>query len=233
MSDVGSTDFFDRLELELRRAAQRGSRRRAGWTPAGRTVAAVVIASAVVALVLVPVLALLGSGGGDEPQRRVTVDAPPRPSPVGSVVRRYGKEHTVVATGRAPVAGQWQLEAYGDRCMAILQLDPPPGDPTDLSAGCGGESRRTPGFGRRQISVPPTKSPREIVVYGWAPERASAVVLTAGGRVRVRVRPFEGPRSVAGDFYLMAIPAELKNGRVNWLDRDGREGSGGIALLPL
>jgi hypothetical protein len=38
---------------------------------------------------------------------------------------------------------------------------------------------------------------------------------------------------VAGDFYLMAIPAELKNGRVNWLDRDGREGSGGIALLPL
>jgi hypothetical protein len=38
---------------------------------------------------------------------------------------------------------------------------------------------------------------------------------------------------VSGDFFLIAIPPELKNGRVNWIDRDVREGSRGIALLPL
>jgi hypothetical protein len=231
MREPGSVDYFNRLELELRAAAERAPRRRPRWTPAARTVAAVAIASAVVALVLVPVVVFLGSGSGDEPER-VTVHTPPGPLPVGSVIRRYGREHTVVATGTAPVAGPWQLEAYGRLpCLAILQLDPPPGDPTDLSGGCD-ESRRTPGFGRRQSSVPPTKTPREIVVYGRAPEQASAVVLTLGGKVRKRVEPFEGPPSVSGDFYVIAIPPQLKNGRVNWIDRDGREGSRGIALLP-
>ena len=35
---------------------------------------------------------------------------------------------------------------------------------------------------RRRGRVAP-KTPREILVYGWAPEQASAIVLTAGGRV--------------------------------------------------
>jgi hypothetical protein len=58
------------------------------------------------------------------------------------------------------------------------------------------------------------------------------VVLTAEGEVRERVEPFEGPPSASGDFYLMAIPADLKNGRVNWIDGEGNEGSRGIELLP-
>jgi hypothetical protein len=231
MREPGPVDFFDRLELELRAAAERGPRPGPGWAPAARTVAAVAIASAVVALVLVPAVVLRGGGGGDEPER-VTVNPPPSPLPVGSVIRRDGEKHTVVATGTAPIAGPWQLEAYGRRCLAILQLDPPPGDPTDLSSGCGGGSRRTPGFGRRQISVPPTKTPREILVYGWAPRSASAVVLTLGARVRARIEPFEGPPGVPGDFYLIAIPPDVKDGRVTWIDRDGRKGSPGLALLP-
>jgi hypothetical protein len=231
MSEPRSVTFFDRLELELRGAAERGPRRRSGWRPVARTVAVAILAVAVVAVALVPVVALLGRGGGQETERP-TGEPPPGPLPVGTVIRRYGEEHTVVATGTAPVAGPWQLEAYGDGCLAVLQLDPPPDDPTDLSGGCE-VSRRTPGFGRRQMSVPPTKTPREILVYGTAPEPASAVVLTLGSSVRERVEPFEGPPSVTGDFYVMAIPRELKNGRVNWLDRNGRPGSRGLALLPL
>jgi hypothetical protein len=71
-----------------------------------------------------------------------------------------------------------------------------------------------------------------VPLYGRAPEQAASVVLTAEGGVRERVAPFEGPPSVSGDFYLMAIPPGLKNGRVNWIDREGNEGSRGIELLP-
>jgi hypothetical protein len=255
MRELGSVDFFDRLELELRAAAERGPRRRPVWAPPARTVAAVAIASAVVALVLVPAVAFLGSGSRDEPER-VTVDGPPGPLPVGSVVRRGGEEHTVVATGNAPVAGPWQMEAYestrltdpetgeeyqpaGLPCLGVALLGPTADAPIQLSGGCG-EFPRTPGFGRGQISVPPggrraDTTPirvKEILVYGRAPEQAASVVLTAEGEVRERVEPFQGPPSVSGDFYLMAIPPDLKNGRVNWLDREGNEGSRGIELLP-
>lgn len=117
-------------------------------------------------------------------------------------------------------------------CLGVALLDPPSGTPTRLGGGCG-EFPRTPGFGRAQISVPPVKGGvREILVYGRAPEHAAAVVITAAGGVRTRVEPFEGPPSVSGDFYLIEIPPDLKNGRVNWIDREGHEGSRGIALLP-
>jgi hypothetical protein len=248
MSEQGRADFFDRLELELRRAAEGAPRRLPDWIPAARTVAGVVIASAVVALALVPVLALLGRGSGDDAER-VTVEAPPSLLPVGSVVRRSGEDHTVVATGNASVAGPWQMEVYrstrladpetgeeyqpaGLPCLGVALLDPPSDTPTRLSGGCG-EFPRTPGFGRAQISVPPVKGGvREILVYGRAPEHAAAVVLTAAGGVRTRVEPFEGPPNVSGDFYLIEIPPDLKSGRVNWVDREGHEGSRGIALLP-
>lgn len=238
------------LEQELVAAAARlqGPRRVVGpAVRAGLAAGAVVVVVAVGALLM---------AGDDRRAERLSVHSRPGPLSVGSVIRRSGEEHTVVATGTAPVAGPWQMEAYesvriadpetgeeyqpaGLPCLGVALLDPPPDDPTVLSGGCG-EFSRTPGFGRGQTSVPPggrraDGTPvrvREILVYGRAPEQASAVVLTAEGGVRERVEPFEGPRSVSGDFYLIGIPPDLKNGRVNWIDRHGREGSPGLALLP-
>jgi hypothetical protein len=257
MSD-SRTDFFTRLELELRAAAGRSPRRTAGWSEAARWTGAAAAAIAAVGLAVTVALVVLG-GGSDDAGNRAVVDhqsVAPSPLPVGSVIRRNGEEHIVVATGTAPGAGPWQLEAYkstrladpetgeeyqpaGLPCLGVALLDPPPDDPTLLSGGCG-EFPRTPGFGRGQMSVPPggrraDGTPvrvREILVYGRAPEGASAVVLTADGGVRDRMEPFEGPESVAGDFYLFAVPPDLKNGRVNWLDGKGNEGSRGIELLP-
>lgn len=58
----GSVDFFDRLELELRAAAERPHRLWPAFTPAGRTALAAAAAAAAIALALVPVLALLEGG---------------------------------------------------------------------------------------------------------------------------------------------------------------------------
>ena len=43
---------------------------------------------------------------------------------------------------------------------------------------------------------------------------------------------FESPKRIRGDFYLVAIPPDLRGGRVNWFDRAGRPGSRGHWLLP-
>ncbi len=73
---------------------------------------------------------------------------------------------------------------------------------------------------------------REILVYGRAPERASAVRVTARGEAPIEADRFEGPAGTRGDFYLVAVPPDLEGARVNWFDRDGRPGSRGHSLLP-
>jgi hypothetical protein len=246
-------DFFDRLELELRAAAERPPRWTAGWREGGRWTGAAVGATVAVVLAVAAALVVVGGGSDDSGDHRSVA---PSPAPVGSVIWRHGEKHVVVATGRAPIAGLWQLETYrstrladpetgevyqsaGLPCLGVAVLAPPSDDPTELSGACG-EFPRTPGFGRQQASVPPggrraDGTPirvREILVYGRAPEQASAVVLTAKGGVRKGVEPLEGPPGVSGDFYLIAIPPDLKNGRVNWLDGEGNAGSRGITLLP-
>jgi hypothetical protein len=99
--------------------------------------------------------------------------------------------------------------------------------------GACGEFPRTPGFGRQQQSVrDDTGQVREILLYGRTPEQTTAVELTTEGGLSKRVGAFEGPASVEGDFYLTVLPPDVGNGRVNWIDGDGNEGSRGIELLP-
>jgi hypothetical protein len=167
---------------------------------------------------------------------------------------------TVVATGTAPVVGPWQLEvsghpgARGRPCLFIVPLDPSdrlvvggrsgfcgPGFPQGVLG-----FRKTPGFSRAQFNVPPPGRRsdgsrirvREVLVYGRVPERAAAVVITAERGVRIEVEPGEGPkrlggdRSLRGDFFVIPVKPGLGRARVNWLDRGGRPGSRGIALMP-
>jgi hypothetical protein len=230
--NAGTTpDFFDRLELELRRAAGRPPRR----SPSAVAVAVAAVATmAALAIALVPLLAVLG--GDDTGQPPATAQ-----SRVGSIVERGGERHRIVAAGRAPVAGGWQLETY----RSVRLSDPEGGEvyqPAGLRclgifygrAGSGqcGEFPRTPGFSRLQHHVTPKGAGvRETLVFGRAPEQATAVVVTLRGRPARRVRPIEGPPGARGDFYLVAL-APGATGRVNWLDRRGREGSRGIELRP-
>jgi hypothetical protein len=152
-----------------------------------------------------------------------------------------------------PETGE-EYQPAGLRCLGIYLLDPPN---TNVPAGGGqcGEFPRTPGFGRVQMTVPDGQGARrfacrgsarcrrpgggampeelrELLVYGRVPAEATAVVITVDGVERRRVEPLPGPPQEEGDFYLIPVPPEWENGRVNWLDERGNEGSRGHALMP-
>jgi hypothetical protein len=233
------SEFFGRLETELRAAAERPPRR-AVPMPA-------IAVAALLALAVAPVVLVLGSGDeAGSPQERSGADTP-QDTPKDPTIPGFpGAE--VVATGTAPVAGPWEILTYrserladpesgevyqpaGLRCLGLRLLDPPSDHSGGLSGQCG-EFPRTPGFSRIQQTVSNVAGgAREIVVYGRAPEEAALVRVTLDGRAPVEVEPIEGPAGSPGDFYLVAVPPGV-DGRVNWLDDEGNEGSPGQALLP-
>jgi hypothetical protein len=246
------SDFFGRLELELRAAAERPPRRLPQLPALAGPVAAVVV----VAAALVPVLLLLGGGDEREPARVA------KQPPVGTVIPKgegnppREANSIVVATGRTKIAGRWSLEVHrgsgvkdpktgevylraGGRCL-ILHV------PKAGSAGgfCAPDDelgfRKTPGFSRGQASVPQEVRmrdgrrirARQVLVYGVVPERASKVVVDAGD-IRMVTIPTDGPQRFREyDFYVAAMPPGLGRARINWLDEQGRPGSRGIGLMP-
>lgn len=187
--------FFERLEMDLRAAADRSPRR----LPAMRSAPAAGAAVVVLALAVVAVLAL---AGGDE--RRPAIER--------QLSRPALPNETVVATGVAPVAGRWEMLAYrserladrdtgeeyqpaGLRCLGLALVDPP----ADIRGGLGGqcgEFPRTPGFSRIQRTIRTIGNEvREILVFGRAPEKAAKVGLTAPGKAMIVVEPLEGRRA--------------------------------------
>jgi hypothetical protein len=252
------SDFFARLELQLRTAAERPPRRLSGWTREARRAAAALVVVLVLAAAVVPVLLLLGGGADRTTAPSHSGQAPP---PVGTVIPKgegtppRPADSTVVATGRAPLTGPWQLEVTrstglkdpktgetyepeGLPCLYIHPLDPP--ELTSPLSGQCGVFPRTPGFGRVQLDVPSAvRSPdgrarrvKEVLVYGRVPERAVAVVVTAAGGVRIEAKPEQGPKGVPGNFYVIPVKPGMRRARINWINRDGKEGSRGIELLP-
>lgn len=246
--------FIPDLEVHLRDAAAHRRER-------ARRRAIASLATAVGAAVLATSLLLMGGGderrAGDRPAAEE-----PRPEgvlPVGAVIQRgegtppRDSDSTVVATGTAPVAGRWQLEvsrapgappqrgeARG-RCLLLHRLDLLPGDQFNLSGSCGELGfRQTPGFSRHQHNVPTLRKlpsgrlilPKEVLVFGRAPERARKVVVTGDRGVRIEVDTDEGPKSIRGDFFVVPVKPRLGQARINWLDADGLRGSRGIALQP-
>jgi hypothetical protein len=234
------SEFFGKLETELRAAVERPPRRAV-------PVSAIAVA-ALLALALAPIVLVLGSGSdSSEPAQspRETEDAV-QPPGGGGLPRVPGER--VVATGTAPVSGPWEILTYkserladpetgevyqpaGLRCLGIRLLDPPDIQAGGLSGQCG-EFPRTPGFSRVQSIVPNVADgPREILVYGRAPEEAALVRLTPEDGEPLEMKPIEGPQG-EGDFYLFAVPADIGAGEVNWIDEGGNEGSVGQELLP-
>src|SRR5918998_3527529 len=147
------SEFFGRLETDLRAAAERRPRREV-------PVPAIAVA-ALLALALAPVVLVLGSGDeAGAPGQRSGPEAPQRLDIPGF------PDAKVVATGTAPVAGPWEILTYrsvklddpetgevyqpaGLRCLGIRLLDPPADRFGGLSGQCG-EFPRTPGVSRVQ-----------------------------------------------------------------------------------
>lgn len=116
----------------------------------------------------------------------------------------------VVATGRTPVHGRWQIfwsrSSVGD-CLALQLLDDPsaPG----LGEGCG---RRTPISASALLPIPGAKAPVETLVYGRVPGATRKVRVVLPG-LKARVVPAtRGPGAVAGNWYLVGFPGRPSRG---------------------
>jgi hypothetical protein len=252
------SDFFGALELELRAAAERRPRRQ---VTVGQALGGLA-AAALVAVAVAVVAAVSGGGGGDSAQ----VTSGPKLEAVGTVIPKgegtppRTSRSLVVATGRTPGIGAWQMETSrstairgesgevyqpaGLRCVSLFLVGGPP--KYLFGSGQCGEFPRTPGFSRLQLAglVLHTRSrpqarrrnrrlPRgPVLVYGRVPERATKVVVTDPNGLRLETKPHEAPKGARGDFYALAVPQHHPGARVNWLDASGRPGSRGIALLP-
>jgi hypothetical protein len=242
-------DFFGALELELRAAAQRRPRQPIGLGTAIGTACAIALVAAAVLLVA----AVSGGGSGDS--ARVTGGGESQPDPVGTVIPRsethYETRALVVANGSAPVTGPWQIEVSrtkGSRdtngavmwhrgyCLFIHVLNAP-GQPAGSRGGfCGAPRslgfRKTPGFSRSQTVAPSNPLPKELLVWGRVPDRATTVVIAAPGRKRIEVVPEKGPANFPGQYYAIPVKPPIQGARINWLDRNGNPGSRGIGLMP-
>lgn len=246
------SDFFGALELELRHAAERRPRRAVGVGQAIGIAAALALVAVAAALTLT----VRGGGEGDPgPSGQLTGSG--RPDPVGTVIPKeetpYETDALVVANGRAPVTGPWQLEVSrteGERdteghvmwpagyCLWIRLLDPPEGRPGPTAGSCGSPRslgfRRTPGFSRHQGAFLSGKAPppKEVLVWGRVPDRAEKVVVTAPDGLRIAMRPKDGPKTFPGRFYGIPVKPVHRRARINWLDASGKRGSRGIRLMP-
>jgi hypothetical protein len=220
------SEFFGRLETELRAAAER---------PPRRTVPLPAIAVAgLLALALAPIVLVLGSGSDEVAlEREAASDATPRPAGVRvdhRGVRYEPPGAIVIAAGTSPVSGPWELQTYeqedGGRCIGVSLLHADPQEEVTWSGTCphpGGSP--LPVFIAQAIGVPPTPDQKEFLVSGRAPEEADAVELVRDGEVAMRAPTLEGPDGVDGDFYVMTLPPDLEEyGVMRWIGEDGRVG---------
>jgi hypothetical protein len=220
------SEFFGRLETELRAAAERKPRR-AVPVPA-------IAAAVLLALAVAPIVFVLGSGSDEgAPEREAASDPPPRPPGVRVDHRgvRYEPPGAIVlATGTSPVSGPWQLQTYeqedGGECIGVSLLHADPQEEVTWSGACphpGGPP--LPDFIAQATGVPSNRDREEYLVYGWMPEEAGPVELVRDGEVAERATTFEGPDEVDGDFYVMTLPPDLElDGAMRWIGEDGRVG---------
>ena len=140
----------------------------------------------------------------------------PTPAQTGDDLK-YDSDWTIVATGHAPEAGRWQMttaSSSAGHCLGIEFVDqrPPAAERGVFSEGCG----ISEGF-----DAVASRSPKEFLVYGPAPEEANAVRLTADGGFRREQRTFDGPEGMDGNFYLVVAPGDLHGAEIAWLDAQG------------
>jgi len=174
--------------------------------------------------------------------------------PVGTIIPSEKESppgegrHVVVATGETKASGAWQLEAYssgrlsdpqrgtvyqpvGLPCLSLRLVNPLEGVLAFGSGFCG-EFPKSPGFSRSEHQVRTSDgSVVERLVYGQAPAQATKVVLTAAD-FRKETGLVDGPSASPGRYWLIAIGPNVKNGKVVWVDGDGRVGGRHDVAVP-
>lgn len=199
------TDFFDRLENELRAATARqeaparaSSSRR--LRPRGRLIA--VLAAALIVVV---------------PASAAVIEAFRPYREPDNVVRTAPK--TVIATGEDPEFGAWEAftsDTSAGECFGIRLLDPPGPIPGSTMEGCGttNEPARVAGG----------DGPERTALFGFAPGAAAKVRIEAEGNTGRTFPTYDVPGRTATFFFasLPANPEDLPGLRVVALTRDGR-----------
>lgn len=220
------SEFFGRLETELRAAAERPPRR-AVPVPA-------IVVACVLALAVAPLVVALGSGEGDRgggadlSVERGTGSEPPPAGGAQAGDKAYvlgGAEGgQTIATGVAPVSGDWRLVLYKQdetRCVALFEAGrEPSGDKPIL---CLYDDMPPPEFSALTMPWPDDgEAAEEVLSAGAAPEEAVAVELVSDGEVVERVEPIETPE---GDYFVMPIDADASSdGALRWVGAGGQAG---------
>lgn len=197
------SDFFDRLEGELRasitRQQQGATRERRWWARRRGALAAVGVA----ALVAVP--ASTAVVDVFEPEREpdgLVRTAPP----------------ALIATGVDPEFGKWEAfvskSTVGD-CLGLRLIDPPGIAPGSTSEGCG--------ITDKPAQVGGGDGPPRTALFGFASPNASQVRILADNHPG-RVFPTHRSAERREAFFFASLPADpsdLRNVRVVELDADG------------
>jgi hypothetical protein len=218
------SEFFGRLETELRAAAERPPRRTV-------PVPAIVVAC-VLALAVAPIVVAMGGGEGDRSGdefvlERPAASEPPPPGGAQTGNRAYvlgGAEGgQTIASGAAPVSGDWQLVLYKQdesRCVALFEAgSQPSGDEPVL---CLYDDMPPPEFSALSMPWPAGGgSAREVLSSGAAPEEAVAVEMVSDGEVVERVETVE---TTEGDYFVMPIEADTPDGVLRWVGAGGQAG---------
>lgn len=149
-------------------------------------------------------------------------------------------EQTVVATGRTPAGGAWQMTAYksegivddrgdvaepaGMPCVLMTLVNPPA--QTFERAGVLCHAPGKSDFNKLSLVVIGASSkPAELILYGFAPKVAKAVELTGDGGTAIRTQTYEGRDGAPGNLWVIAAPPDLKNAQVTWIDQSGAAGA--------
>lgn len=173
-------------------------------------------------------LLLLAAGTAVAGDRLLPIgsEVPVRPQGGKAEPERYGPR-VVVATGRTPVYGRWQVLASRSSagfCEAIQFLDDaaPSGS---VAEGCG--RARVPSA-NAVLPVPGSAKPQETVIYGRVPEDAARVRVTVPALGTESVKVSNGPSSIPGDWYLVAFSGVPRPGtaRIVAVDEQGRQVGG-------
>jgi hypothetical protein len=153
----------------------------------------------------------------------IGTEIPPLDRVIGPGEPTYVSGRVVVATGELPSAGRWQMsvtESDQGRCVAFERPD---SLDRAVQEVCG-----MPSFDAISLGGG-SELPDTTVVFGPAPERASAVRVSAPGGFRLTAPTHTGPGDMDGDFYAVEIPRRgLVNAEISWLDEHGRAPNPGM-----
>jgi hypothetical protein len=153
----------------------------------------------------------------------IGTELPPLDSVTGRGEPRYTSNRVVVGTGSLHNAGRWQVTAIDSDQGQCLTFERPDSRLSGTAAVCG-----LPSFDAISIGGG-DDLPDTTVVFGPAPERATAVRVTAGGGFHRTATTREGTDDMEGDFYVIEIPRKgLRNAEITWLDEHGRSPGPGM-----